>query len=63
MSKHRWGNPLRPDLNNTLRTCSKCGLVRITRHEVDNKPQHWTEFEMEGRKVAAVKTPICEAAE
>lgn len=25
---HRWSTPLRPDLNNTLRTCGKCGLVR-----------------------------------
>lgn len=59
---HRWSNPLRPDLNDTLRTCGKCGLVKISRHEPDNQPQHWTEFEMEGRKIPAVKTPICEAA-
>lgn len=62
MSKHRWGDPVRPDLNNTHRTCSKCGLLRITRHEDDNTPRHWIEFEMEGRKVAADKTPVCGAA-
>lgn len=62
MRKHSWGEPLRPDLNNTLRTCRKCGLLRITRHEPDNDPRHWTEFEMEGRKVVADKTPVCEVA-
>ena len=62
MPKHRWTDPIRPDLNSTLRTCSKCGLVRITRHEPDNTPRHWTEFEVDGRRVPAVKTPICEAA-
>ncbi len=62
MSKHSWIDPIRPDLNNTLRTCKKCGLVRITRHEANNSPQHWTEFEMEGRKVVADKTPVCEPA-
>lgn len=60
--KHRWGDPIRPDLNNTYRTCKECLLVRITRHEPDNTPRHWTEFEREGRKIAADKTPICEAA-
>lgn len=62
MSKHRWNEPVRPDLNNTFRSCSKCGLIKITRHEPDNEPRHWIEFEMEGRKITATKTPICEAA-
>lgn len=62
MSKHSWGEPLRPDLNNTLRTCKRCGLVKVTRHEADNNPQHWIEFEMEGRKIPAAKTPVCEPA-
>lgn len=60
--RHSWGQPLRPDLNNTLRTCSKCGLIKITRHESDNRPQHWIEFEMEGRKIEATKTPVCNEA-
>lgn len=60
--KHRWGDPIRPDLNNTLRTCSKCGLVRVTRHEPDNDPRHWIEFEREGHRVEATRTPVCELA-
>lgn len=62
MSRHRWGAAIRPDLNNTLRTCTKCGLVRVTRHEDDNTPRHWIEFEFEGRKIPATKTPVCEVA-
>jgi hypothetical protein len=61
MSRHSWGDPVRPDLNNTFRSCKKCGLVRITRHEDDNNPRHWIEFELEGRKITTAKTPICEA--
>lgn len=62
MSRHSWGEPVRPDLNNTFRTCRKCGLVKISRHESDNRPRHWIEFEFEGRKITTAKTPICEAA-
>lgn len=60
--KHRWNDPVRPDLNNTFRSCSKCGLIKITRHEPDNRPMHWVEFERDGSKIAADRTPICEAA-
>lgn len=59
---HRWNTPTRPDAHNTFRSCGKCGLIKITRHEPDNTPRHWIEFEREGRKVAAARTPACEAA-
>jgi hypothetical protein len=60
---HRWGDPVRPDLNNTRRVCKRCGLVRITRHEADNNPQHWTEFHRDGKRVdVAGKTPVCQLA-
>jgi hypothetical protein len=59
---HRWnGDPVRPDLNNMLRTCGKCGLVQITRHEPENRPQHWVEFHRDGKRVDVDgKTPVCE---
>ena len=60
--RHAWDAPVRPDINNTFRSCSKCGLVRVTRHEPDNRPQHWVEFERDGQKVSASKTPACEPA-
>lgn len=58
--KHRWDKPIRPDLNTTRRACLKCPLIRITRHEDDNTPRHWIEWEREGRKIEATKTPVCE---
>lgn len=60
--RHAWDAPVRPDLNNTFRTCRKCGLVKVTRHEDDNNPRHWIEFERDGAKVSAAKTPVCEEA-
>lgn len=57
---HRWGDPDRPDLNNTLRACGKCGLVRVTRHEPENHPQHWVEFHRDGKRVDVDGiTPVC----
>lgn len=62
MNRHSWGEPVRPDHHNTLRTCKKCGLIKITRHEDDNNPRHWIEFEREGRLITARPAPKCEAA-
>jgi hypothetical protein len=63
MSRHKWGEPVRPDLHNTFRTCSKCGLVKITRHEPDNFPvEHWIEWELDGQKIDSKFTPPCEEA-
>lgn len=63
MSRHSWGEPVRPDLNNTLRTCRKCGLVKISRHEDDNNPRHWVEFRSGETRVEMRnepnKTPPC----
>jgi hypothetical protein len=58
--RHSWDEPVRPDINNTFRSCRKCGLIRITRHEPDNTPQHWVEFERDGQKIASAKTPACD---
>lgn len=59
---HRWTAPTRPDLHTSYRSCTKCALVKITRHEPDNTPRHWVEFERDGRKVETVRTPACEVA-
>lgn len=59
MSNHRWSEPVRPDINNTLRTCKNCGLVKHSRHEPDNDPPHWTEFKRHGKRVITEKTPAC----
>jgi hypothetical protein len=63
MRRHSWGDAIRPDLNNTFRTCANCGLVKITRHEQDNTPRHWTEFRHGDKRVVMHgepnKTPPC----
>lgn len=58
--RHAWDEPVRPDMNNTFRTCRKCGIVKITRHEPDNNPRHWIEFERDGAKIAGATTPTCD---
>ncbi|MDB5937580.1 MAG: hypothetical protein JWQ01_4924 [Massilia sp.] len=57
--KHRWADPIRYTPNSTVRTCERCGILRITRHEPGNFPPHWVEFERDGAKVAAPPTPAC----
>lgn len=59
---HSWSDPVRPDAQNTLRTCKNCGIVKRSRHEPENDPPHWTEFERHGRRVGEIgssKTPRC----
>ena len=58
--KHSWGDAIRPDQHNTRRTCTRCGLVKVTRHEPDNDPPHWTEWERDGVRSVAARTPACE---
>lgn len=58
--RHSWGDPVRPDMNNTFRTCCKCGIVKITRHEPQNTPRHWVEWERDGMRIVTAGTPRCE---
>jgi len=63
MTKHRWNDPVRPDLNNTFRSCKNCGLIKITRHEPDNRPRDWVQFKHGEKQVVfkndPSKTPPC----
>ncbi len=61
--KHRWAEAVRDDPWTTRRVCVFCGLVKVTRHEPENDPQHWTEWErpQQGR-FRSDKTPACERA-
>lgn len=59
-ANHKWGEPMRIDTSNTLRTCAQCGIVRRTRHEPANDPQHWTEYETRGKRIGEIgKAPTC----
>lgn len=58
--RHSWGEPSRFP-HKTERQCIKCGLVKVTRHEVDGlREVYWVEF---WRGLDLVKndgTPACE---
>lgn len=65
--RHRWGQPDRPDRHHTVRTCAKCGVLKITRHEVDEsgRPVHWIEFAGRDHVVVSPteRTPPCEGTQ
>jgi len=58
-ARHRWSDPYRTE-HETNRSCIKCGLIRVTRHEPGHLP--WSEWWRDGLKVEATATPACEAA-
>jgi hypothetical protein len=53
-TRHRWGKPERFPFK-TERECSRCDMVKVTRHEAEI----WTEFWEDGERVAVGKTPPC----
>jgi hypothetical protein len=64
--RHRWGDPSRPSNLRTTRVCTRCGLVRVTRHDGGLGAIPWTEFyEPSGLlvEVASGRTPACEPVE
>lgn len=60
--KHKWEDPVYHDHTTTFRSCKNCGLVKVTRHEPDNFPPHWIEWERDGHRFQNTKTPPCEEA-
>lgn len=60
MTRHRWGEPDRPDEHHTVRICLRCAMRRVSRHEGN---QHWSDYERaDGAKVVVSGglTPGCE---
>jgi hypothetical protein len=53
--RHRWGPPDRR-LHETVRTCLKCGLVKLSRHEGN---LHWIEWYRVEERVELMRTPAC----
>jgi hypothetical protein len=60
--RHKWGDPLRRE-HHTDRMCTRCGLVKRTRHEPDARPMHWTEWWTGETRLEATNTPKCQPAE
>jgi hypothetical protein len=68
--RHSWGPPTHiPHAialpRKTERQCEKCGLVKVTWHEVDERglEKYRTEFWRGLERVEGVGTPVCEAVE
>ncbi len=49
---HRWTEPQRPSALLSIRSCTRCGLVMHSRHEVDesnpHRVEHWKEYYFAG---------------
>lgn len=67
--KHSWGPPTRiPSAlalpRKTERVCEKCGIVKVTWHETDERgfETYRTEFWRGLDRVEGVGTPVCGAA-
>lgn len=61
--RHIWGEASRPTRFKTERECSRCGLVKVTRHEgMAGSPgeSHWTEWWRGLERIHAEQTPACE---
>lgn len=55
--RHSWGEPVRFPYK-TERTCNRCGLIKVTRHEPGEQP--WLEFYRGLDKLKVERTPACE---
>lgn len=47
----------------TERECRRCGLIRVTRHEVGERVVPWVEFWRDGVRLEVCGTPACEPGE
>lgn len=62
--RHSWSEPSRPTRFKTERECSRCGLVKVTRHEgIPGAPgeSHWTEWWRGFERIHTDNTPPCES--
>jgi hypothetical protein len=61
---HRWTPPQRPSAILSIRSCTRCGLVMHSRHEVDEGNQHrvdhWKEYyTIDAPDIRLTKMPEC----
>lgn len=54
--RHSWGDPVRFEFK-TERTCTKCGITKVTRHEPGVRP--WLEFFRDLERIQCELTPAC----
>lgn len=60
--RHRWGDKtVFP--HKSERVCTRCGLVKVTRHESEGaRDVHWQEFWRGLDRIEGEGTPACEPA-
>ncbi len=60
-SRHSWSEVYR-DHHKTERQCIHCGLLKVSRHETDERGYalHWVEFWRGSDKLGGAATPACE---
>lgn len=58
--RHSWGEPVRFPYK-TERTCNRCHICKVTRHEPGVQP--WLEFYRGMEKLSVDRTPACEPVE
>lgn len=53
MSRHHWSSTVsRPSIHETIRTCTRCGMLRVTRHE---GARHWIEWrDDDGKRIGSI---------
>lgn len=61
VSRHQWGPKMRY-LHKSERVCLKCGIVKVSRHEVDGpRDLHWKEYWRGLDQIISHRTPPCVA--
>lgn len=60
-ARHSWGERV-PFLHKTERECTRCGIVKVTRHESEGgRDLHWVEWYRDGEPLESIRTPSCDA--
>lgn len=60
--RHRWGEKDK-HADRSIRSCLKCGLLKVTRHEPAAYPMHWIEYWRGTERVDCPGTPPCAGPE
>lgn len=58
-TRHKWGEAVRFQFK-TERCCSRCELVRVTRHD-DPQGRPWIEWWRDLEQIKSEATPLCDA--
>lgn len=61
-TRHRWGEKVRFGLYKSEQQCTRCELVKVSRHEHENgRPLHWKEYWRDEELISRGQLPACDA--